>query len=179
MPGFSRRTFVKTVGAGAAAALPAGKAPTKATASAVPAVLGETVNASGTWQVTASALGWTFSGSVGSPATGITTASGTDVQSAVIFTDTYVNAAASGTCRGRGSVRFSARLSAVGWWFLGALKSLQNPPADRTSAPNPTHTHVRGACFHSALRMSSTRSFASPNSMAEFSRKNSGFCTPA
>ena len=26
-----------------------------------------------------------------------------------------------------------------------AVESLQNPPANRTSAPNPTHTYVRGA----------------------------------
>ena len=120
MPGFKRRDFIKTVGAGAAAvALPVENAPQQAAASAVPAVLGETVNASGSWQVTASALSWTFSGSVGSPATAITASSGTDslgayaettftyqagarkggirvynAQSTVIFTDTYVKAAA-------------------------------------------------------------------------------------
>ncbi|ACU71571.1 Carbohydrate binding family 6 [Catenulispora acidiphila DSM 44928] len=124
MPGFNRRAFIKTVGAGTAAvAVPVSSAPSRAgaasSASAAPAVLGETVTASGSWQVTASALGWTFSGAVGSSATGITTGSGTDPlgaytettftfqsgarkggirvyndASAVIFTDTYVKAAA-------------------------------------------------------------------------------------
>ncbi|QMU69988.1 carbohydrate-binding protein [Streptacidiphilus sp. P02-A3a] len=80
------------------------------------------MSSTGTWQVTASALGWTFSGSVGSAATGITSSSGTDAlgaytettftfqsgarkggirvyngASAVVFTDTYVNAAANAT----------------------------------------------------------------------------------
>ena len=32
---------------------------------------------------------------------------------------------------------------------------------------------------HSALRMSSTRAFASPKIIEVFARKNSGFCTPA
>lgn len=133
MSGFNRRDFIKTVGAGTAAfAVPVEGTPSRPGATsavsgasiasvvpAVPAVLGETVNASGSWQVRASALGWTFSGSVGSPATGITTSSGTDAlgaytettftyqagarkggirvynaQSTVVFTDTYVTAAA-------------------------------------------------------------------------------------
>lgn len=40
-------------------------------------------------------------------------------------------------------------------------------------------TAARPGTAHSARRMSSTRSFASPKSIWLFSRKNSGFCTPA
>ncbi len=46
-------------------------------------------------------------------------------------------------------------------------------PYDATRAPG------RGMDGQSARRMSSTRSLASPKSMAEFSRKKSGFWTPA
>ncbi|MEW1861108.1 CBM35 domain-containing protein [Streptomyces sp. NPDC088194] len=124
MTGFSRRVFLRATGVGSAAlALPLAGAVGRASASSAapsrPAVLRGTVNASGTWQVTASVLGWTFSGSLGSAATGIATHSGSDAlggytettftfrsgarkggirvydgASAVVFTDTYVTAAA-------------------------------------------------------------------------------------
>lgn len=120
MTGLNRRDFIKVAGVGSAAlTLPLAGAVGRASAGAVsPTVLKGTVSASGAWQVTASELGWTFSGSVG-PATGITTRSGTDAlgaytettftfqsgarkggirvydsASAVVFTDTYVKAAA-------------------------------------------------------------------------------------
>ncbi|MDF9875901.1 nuclear transport factor 2 family protein [Cellulosimicrobium cellulans] len=43
----------------------------------------------------------------------------------------------------------------------------------------PRVEEVGGQPTRSAATMSSTRCFASPKSMAVFSRKNSGFCTPA
>jgi hypothetical protein len=124
MSRFSRRDFIRAAGVGSAAlALPPAAGAGRAGAStALPAVLGGSVNASGAWQVTASALGWTFSGSVGSAATGITTSSGTDAvgaytettftfrsgarkggirvydaASCVVFTDTYVVAGSGAT----------------------------------------------------------------------------------
>ncbi|MEW2518270.1 CBM35 domain-containing protein [Actinacidiphila alni] len=123
MTGLNRRDFLKATGVGSAAlALPLMGAAGRASAHPVrPMVLKGNVNASGAWQVTASVLGWTFSGSVGSAATGITTASGTDAvgaytettftfqsgarkggirvydgASSVVFTDTYVKAGANG-----------------------------------------------------------------------------------
>lgn len=124
MTGFSRRDFIRAAGVGSAAlALPltgvATGAVNRAGAStALPTVLRGNVTASGAWQVTASVLGWTFSGSVGA-ATGIATGSGSDAlgsytettftfrsgarkggirvydgASSVVFTDTYVKAAA-------------------------------------------------------------------------------------
>ncbi|MBD0739348.1 CBM35 domain-containing protein [Streptomyces sp. CBMA29] len=120
MSGFSRRDFIKAAGVGSAAvALPLAGAAGRASAGTVtPTALHGTVNAAGAWQVTAGVLGWTFSGSVGA-ATGIATGSGTDAlgpytettftfrsgarkgairvydsASCVIFTDTYVKAAA-------------------------------------------------------------------------------------
>jgi hypothetical protein len=132
MSGFNRRDFIRATGLGSAAlALPLAAA-TQAEAHSPhhggphgpdghrpkPKVLSGTVSTSGAWQVTASALGWTFSGSVGAAAD-IATASGSDAlgaytettftfksgarrggirvydaASAVIFTDTYVTAAA-------------------------------------------------------------------------------------
>ncbi|WP_433887593.1 carbohydrate-binding protein [Streptomyces sp. CA-111067] len=125
MNGFNRRDFLKVTGAGSAAlALPpavvAGRASAAAPGSVVgPRVLKAAVSASGAWQVTASVLGWTFSGSLGSAATGITSRSGSDAlgaytetvftfqsgarkggirvydgASSVVFTDTRVKAAA-------------------------------------------------------------------------------------
>ncbi|WP_435172326.1 CBM35 domain-containing protein [Actinacidiphila sp. bgisy145] len=126
MTGISRRVFIRAAGVGSAAlALPlagaAGPAGAADAAAAKPRVLSGTVSASGAWTVRASALGWTFGGSVGA-ATAITTASGTDAlgawtettftfqsgarkggirvydaASAVVFTDTYVKAAANAT----------------------------------------------------------------------------------
>ncbi|MEV7090455.1 CBM35 domain-containing protein [Streptomyces sp. NPDC093085] len=122
MTGFSRRDFIRAAGVGSAAlALPlAGAVGSAGARSASPAsvtALSGSVKASGAWQVTASVVGWTFSGSVGA-ATDIVTRSGTDavgaysettftfqggarkgsmrvynLASAVIFTDTYVKAA--------------------------------------------------------------------------------------
>ncbi|NDZ79175.1 carbohydrate-binding protein [Streptomyces sp. SID10853] len=123
MTGFNRRDFLRVTGVGSAAlALPLTGGVIRAGASeARPAVLRGTVHASGAWQVTATALGWTFGGSVGSAATGITTVRGADAlgpytetgftfrsgarkgsirvydgASSVVFTDTYVRAAANG-----------------------------------------------------------------------------------
>lgn len=125
MTGFSRRDFIRAAGVGSAAlALPLAGGVARASARpagpghARPMTLRGSVQSSGAWQVTASALGWTFSGSVGA-ATGITTQSGSDAlgsytettftfrsgarrggirvydsASAVVFTDTYVTAAA-------------------------------------------------------------------------------------
>jgi hypothetical protein len=56
----------------------------------------------------------------------------------------------------------------------GYLMLVSGIAADRAAMlPGPPRAR------QSALRMSSTRSLASPKSIAEFSRKNSGFCTPA
>ncbi|SEG68503.1 Tat (twin-arginine translocation) pathway signal sequence [Actinacidiphila yanglinensis] len=123
MTGFSRRDFLRAAGVGSAAlAVPWAAGADRAGAStAAPTVLSGTVSASGNWQVTASALGWTFGGSLGSAATGIATRSGSDAvgsytettftfrsgarkggirvydaASSVIFTDTYVEAGAGG-----------------------------------------------------------------------------------
>jgi len=118
MAGFNRRDFLRATGVGSAALVLPLSGGVGASA-ARPTVLRGTVQASGTWRVTASSLGWTFSGSVGSPATGIATARGADGlgpytetrftfrsgarrgsfrvydgASSVVFTDTYVKAAA-------------------------------------------------------------------------------------
>ena len=124
MTGFSRRDFVRTIGAGSAALAlpPAGRTGRASAATAAPAAataLQAVVNSSGTWQITAADYGWTFSGSVGSAATGIATTTGQDAlgaytqtaftwqsgarqgsirtyagSSVAVFTDTYVTAAA-------------------------------------------------------------------------------------
>ncbi|MFS8200835.1 carbohydrate-binding protein [Streptomyces sp. CWNU-52B] len=121
MTGFNRRDFIRAAGAGSAAlALPlTGVAGRASAAVAAPTALRAVVNASGAWQVTATVLGWTFAGSVGSAATGITTRSGSDAvgaytettftfqsgarqggirvydaASAIVFTDTRVDAGA-------------------------------------------------------------------------------------
>ncbi|RDG36562.1 carbohydrate-binding protein [Streptomyces corynorhini] len=121
MTGFSRRDFIRVAGAGSAAlALPlTGAAGPASARTGLPTALKATVNASGTWQVTAGELGWTFSGSVGPAATDIAHGSGRDAlgaytettftfrsgarkggirvyggASSVVFTDTYVQAAA-------------------------------------------------------------------------------------
>ncbi|BCL25207.1 CBM35 domain-containing protein [Streptomyces aurantiacus] len=121
MTGFNRRDFIRAAGVGSAAlTLPLAGMAGRATAGAsLPTALRAVVNASGTWQVTATVLGWTFGGSVGSAATGIATRSGSDAvgaytettftfqegarrggirvydsASAVVFTDTCVRAAA-------------------------------------------------------------------------------------
>ncbi|OON80528.1 CBM35 domain-containing protein [Streptomyces tsukubensis] len=121
MTGFNRRDFIRVAGVGAAAlALPPVAAVGEASAGVVrPTALRGAVNGSGTWQVSATVLGWTFGGSVGSAATGITTRSGSDAvgaytettftfqagareggirvydgASCVVFTDTYVKSGA-------------------------------------------------------------------------------------
>ncbi|MFI1093306.1 CBM35 domain-containing protein [Streptomyces sp. NPDC020917] len=124
MTGLNRRDFLRVAGVGSAAlALPLAGAAGQASANSTgPKDLKATVNASGAWQVKASVLGWTFSGSVGSAATGITTGSGSDAvgsytettftfqsgarkggirvyngASSIVFTDTYVKAGANGS----------------------------------------------------------------------------------
>ncbi|MFE9601350.1 CBM35 domain-containing protein [Streptomyces hokutonensis] len=124
MTRFSRRDFIRVASVGSAAlTLPlAGAVSRASTSTASPTVLRGTVRASGTWQVTASTLGWAFSGSVGSAATAINTRSGADAlgaytettftfqsgrrkggirvydgASSVVFTDTYVEASANAT----------------------------------------------------------------------------------
>jgi hypothetical protein len=121
MTGFSRRVFLQAAGVGTAAlAVPLTGAAGRADARpAAPTRLRGTVRPDGTWRVTAGALGWTFSGSVGSRATGITSRRGADAlgaytetvftfqegarkggirihdaASSVVFTDTYAKAAA-------------------------------------------------------------------------------------
>ncbi|MCL2730004.1 MAG: carbohydrate-binding protein [Actinomycetia bacterium] len=123
MTGINRRDFLRVAGVGSAAlALPLAGAAGRASADSTgPKDLKATVNASGAWQVKASVLGWIFSGSVGSAATGITTGSGSDAvgaytettftfqsgarkggirvyngASSIVFTDTYVTAGANG-----------------------------------------------------------------------------------
>lgn len=51
-----------------------------------------------------------------------------------------------------------------------ACRSISTRPADANPTAGPRQR---------AVRMSSTRCLASPKSICEFSRKNSGFCTPA
>ena len=123
MTGINRRDFLRVAGVGSAAlALPLAGAAGRASAESTgPKDLKATVNASGAWQVKASVLGWIFSGTVGSAATGITTGSGSDAvgaytettftfqsgarkggirvyngASSIVFTDTYVTAGANG-----------------------------------------------------------------------------------
>ncbi|MFI1092569.1 CBM35 domain-containing protein [Streptomyces sp. NPDC020917] len=123
MTGINRRDFLRVAGVGSAAlALPLAGAVGQASAEPNgPKDLKATVNASGAWQVKAAVLGWTFSGSVGSAATGITTHAGSDAvgaytettftfqsgarkggirvyngASSIVFTDTYVKAGANG-----------------------------------------------------------------------------------
>jgi hypothetical protein len=124
MTAINRRDFLRVAGVGSAAlALPLTGAAGRAEARpAGPKDLRATVSASGAWQVRANALGWTFSGSVGSPATQIATHSGSDAvgaytettftfrsgarrggirvydaASSVVFTDTFVTAGANGS----------------------------------------------------------------------------------
>ncbi|MFB7225885.1 carbohydrate-binding protein [Streptomyces sp. NPDC056227] len=123
MTGVNRRDFLRVAGAGSAAlALPLTTAAGRAVAKpAGPTDLKATVSASGAWQVKASVLDWTFSGSVGSAITGIATRSGLNAvgsytettftfqagarkggirvyhdASSVVFTDTFVEAGANG-----------------------------------------------------------------------------------
>lgn len=123
MTGINRRDFLRVAGVGSAAlALPlAGAAGRANAASTGPKSLKATVNASGAWQVKASALGWIFSGSVGSAATDVATHRGSDAvgsytettftfqdgarkggirvydaASSIVFTDTFVKAGANG-----------------------------------------------------------------------------------
>lgn len=124
MTGFNRRDFLRAAGLGSAAlALPLAVTAGRASASTPgPKDLKAAVDASGGWHVTAGDLGWTFSGTVGSAATGIATRSGSDAlgpytettfafqggarkggirvyngASSIVFTDTYVTAAANGS----------------------------------------------------------------------------------
>ena len=59
--------------------------------------------------------------------------------------------------------------------FATLADSFTASPAPQAAAPREADEGPH----YSSRRMSSTRSFASPKSMAVFSRKNSGFCTPA
>lgn len=128
MARYNRRDFIKTLGAGSAAlalpmALPAGAAhaASERGTGAVPHRPGARagVTPDGSWQVSVGELGWTFAGTVGAAATGISTSTGRDALGAyrqttftyqaggtrqaaikaylaapiVIFTDTYVGAA--------------------------------------------------------------------------------------
>ncbi|HEY2694839.1 MAG TPA: carbohydrate-binding protein [Pseudonocardiaceae bacterium] len=122
MARYNRRDFIKALGIGSAAlALPMA-AQTLPANGAVPRGPGAraSVTPSGEWQVSVGDLGWTFGGTVGAAATGISTTSGRDALGAytqtafgyqaggtrraeirtylaapiVIFTDTYVDAAA-------------------------------------------------------------------------------------
>jgi hypothetical protein len=129
MARYNRRDFIKTLGIGSAAlALPTAVLASSAPATAIGAAphgpgARAAVSPSGAWQVSVGDLGWTFAGTVGTTATGITTTSGTDALGAytkttftyhtggtrqaeirtylaapiVIFTDTYVDAAANST----------------------------------------------------------------------------------
>ncbi|MGV9963266.1 carbohydrate-binding protein [Streptomyces olivaceus] len=127
MTGFSRRGFIRAAGVGSAAlALPLAGAAGVARAGvgagaegAGPTALRGAVHASGDWEVTATVLGWSFGGSLGSAATGIATRTGSDAvgayrettftfasgarkggirvydaASCVVFTDTRVRAGA-------------------------------------------------------------------------------------
>ncbi|SEN93543.1 CBM35 domain-containing protein [Actinacidiphila rubida] len=124
MTGFNRRDFLRAAGLGSAAlalplAVPAGRANASTTG---PKDLKATVAPSGAWRVIAGDLDWTFSGTVGSAATGIATRAGSDAlgsysettftfqggarqggirvyntASSVVFTDTYVTAGANGS----------------------------------------------------------------------------------
>ncbi|UWE10599.1 CBM35 domain-containing protein [Actinacidiphila bryophytorum] len=121
MTGINRRDLLRAAGIGSAAlALPlAGPAAEAGARPAGPKDLKAAVNPSGAWQVKASELGWTFSGSVGSAAAAIATHTGSDAvgaysettftfqggarkggirvynaASCVVFTDTFVTAGA-------------------------------------------------------------------------------------
>ncbi len=59
----------------------------------------------------------------------------------------------------------------------GAIQHLSADPGANLQNCNGKRLNS-GRCYR-ALRMSSTRTFASPKSIELFSRKKSGFCTPA
>ena len=123
MARYSRRDFIRTIGAGSAAlALPMAVRTQPAHSADLPRGPGARagVTPNGEWQVSVGDLGWTFAGTVGTAATDIVTSSGHDALGAytqttftyraggtkqaairaylaspiVIFTDTYVDAAA-------------------------------------------------------------------------------------
>ena len=122
MARYSRRDFIRTVGAGSAAlALPTAVQTRLANAASDSRTGAQaSVTPGGSWQVSVGGLGWIFAGTVGTAATGITTGSGQDGLGAytqttfnyraggarqaairtysaspiVIFMDTYVDAAA-------------------------------------------------------------------------------------
>ncbi|WP_037569904.1 carbohydrate-binding protein [Phaeacidiphilus oryzae] len=124
MTGLNRRDFLKAAGVGSAAlALPLAGAAGRASAGTLPpGPMRATVSPSGAWRVTVDGLGWSFSGWVGSAATGISTHTGRDAvgpftetvfdhhagarkggirvypaTASVVFTDTYVQAGANGS----------------------------------------------------------------------------------
>ena len=125
MARYNRRDFIKTLGIGSVAlalpmALPSSPAYADSEGSPHGPRARVQVTSDGAWQVSVGALGWTFAGTVGSAATGITTSPGHDALGAytqttfsyqsggtkqatirtyqaapiVIFTETYVDAAA-------------------------------------------------------------------------------------